>query len=244
MASMCFARRRFFRSAAAVVLGSLLMLLAPSSFAQGISVRIGIIGSGKLGGTVGALWVQAGHEVLFSSRHPEELKEMAAKLGPKAHTGTVAEAIAYSDVLLLAVPYGALPDIGRDYGQALAGKIIIDASNPVARRDGAAAEEALAKGIGATSQKYLPGTRYVRAFNPVGTGALERENHRAANPIGMPVAGDDEPALVIATQLVRDAGFVPVVVPLSRANEIAPGTPLFGKASTVDEWRQYLRITQ
>jgi 8-hydroxy-5-deazaflavin:NADPH oxidoreductase len=247
--SLGLSRRRFVQlSAAGIVLGPLLMPQSQSASAQvkqaASPMKIGIVGSGRLGGTVGALWVKAGHEVMFSSRHPEELKEMAGKLGPRARVGTVPEAIAFGDVILLAVPYSALPQIGRENASALAGKILLDASNPVVRRDGQVAEEAMANGIGATSLKYLPGTRYVRAFNPVGTAALERESHRAGAPIGMPVAGDDAQAVKTATQLVRDAGFEPVVVPLARASDFAPGTPIFGKATPVDELRKYLGTTR
>jgi predicted dinucleotide-binding enzyme len=177
---------------------------------------------------------------MFSSRHPEELKDTLTKLGPRAHVGSVADAMTFGDVILLAVPYSALPQIGRDNAAALKGKIVVDASNPVVRRDGQVAEEAMTNGIGATSLKYLAGSRYVRAFNPVGTAALEHESHRAGTPIGMPVAGDDPAAVKVATQLVRDAGFEPVVVPLARASEFAPGTPIFGKPTPVDELRKYL----
>jgi predicted dinucleotide-binding enzyme len=210
------------------------------AMAAATPMKIGIIGSGNVGGTVGTLWVKAGHEVMFSSRHPDELKDMAAKLGPRAHVGSVADAAAFGEVIFLAVPYGALPQIGRDNAKSLAGKVLIDASNPIARRDGAVAEEAMAKGIGATSMKYLPGTRYVRAFNPVGAGALARESHRSGTPIGMPLAGDDAQALAVAAQLIRDAGFEPVTVPLARAMDFAPGTPLFGRATPVDELRKEL----
>jgi predicted dinucleotide-binding enzyme len=242
-------RRGFLQfCAGALMLGPLFGQQSSFVFAQmkptSSPMKIGIIGSGRLGGTVGAIWVKAGHEVMFSSRNPEKLKDMAAKLGPRAHVGTVPEAIAFSNVILLAVPYAALPDVGREFGVLLAGKFIIDASNPVVRRDGAIAEEALAKGIGATSLKYLPGTRYVRAFNPVGFKLLEAEGFRAGTPAGMPVAGDDAQAIAIATQLVRDVGFEPVVVPLARANDFAPGTPLYGKASSVDEWRKYLGVAR
>ena len=242
-------RRRFLQlSAGGLILGPLLGQQSTLVFAQmkptPSPMKIGVVGSGRLGGTVGALWVKAGHEIMFSSRNPETLTGMAANLGPRARVGTVAEAIAFSEVILLAVPYAALPDVGREHGGALAGKFIIDASNPVVRRDGAIAEEALANGIGATSLKYLPGTRYVRAFNPVGSAALRSEGFRAGTPVGMPIAGDDAQAIAIATQLVRDAGFEPVVVPLARANTFAPGTQFYGKAVPVDEWRKYLGISQ
>ena len=205
-------------------------------------LRIGIIGSGNVGATVGELWVKAGHEVLFSSRHPEQLKELASRLGPRAHAGTVAEAAAFGPVVFLAVPYSALPEIGRDNAKALAGKVLLDASNPIVRRDGPVAEEAMANGIAATSMKYLPGVRYVRAFNPVGAGELRRQAHRAGTPIGMPVAGDDADALKVAAALVREAGFEPVIVPLARALAFAPGTALFGRAVPADELRERLGV--
>ena len=234
-------RRRFMAISTACLIGAAAI---PAAFAQGkptaTPLKIGIIGSGNVGSAVGELWVGAGHEVMFSSRHPETLKEMAAKLGPKARVGTVAEAAAFGTVVFLAVPYSALPEIGRDNAKALAGKVLIDASNPIARRDGAVAEEAMASGIGPTSLKYLPGVRYVRAFNPVGAGQLRHLAHRAGTPIGMPVAGDDAQAVKTATRLVRDAGFEPVVVPLSRAMAFAPGTPIFGVPTPADELRKTL----
>jgi predicted dinucleotide-binding enzyme len=237
-------RRRFIQRASGIVLAPLLMQHARSASAQtkmtATPMKIGIVGSGNVGGTVGSLWVKAGHEVMFSSRHPEQLKDMAAKLGPRARVGTVQESVAFGDVIFLAVPYSALPEIGRDNAAGLKGKVLIDASNPIARRDGAVAEEAMSNGIGQTSLKYLPGVRYVRAFNPVGTGQLERESHRQGTPLGMPIAGDDAQAVKIASQLVRDAGFEPVAVPLARAVDFAPGTPLFGKGLPVDELRARL----
>src|SRR4051812_13168806 len=79
-------------------------------------LKIGVIGSGNIGATVGALWVKAGHQVLFSSRNPEKLKELVEGLGPLARAGTVQEALSFGDVVLLGVPYGAYPQIGKDYG--------------------------------------------------------------------------------------------------------------------------------
>src|SRR5688572_5779593 len=72
-------------------------------------MRIGVIGAGSLGGTVGSLLVKAGHEVKFSSRHPEELEAMARELGSRASVGTAREAAEFGTVLLFAVPYDALP---------------------------------------------------------------------------------------------------------------------------------------
>lgn len=210
----------------------------------GAAMKIGIVGSGRIGGSVGARWVKAGHEVLFSSRHPEELKGLVEPLGPRARVGTVREAISFGNVVFIAVPYAALPQIGRENAAELSGKIVIDACNPIAARDGEVAQEAMANGIGPTSQKYLPGTRLVRAFNPVPYRNFEGDASSEGEKIGMPVAGDDPEAVKVAVQFVRDAGAEPVVLPLARAMEFAPGTPLFAKAFPVGELRKRLGMAQ
>src|SRR5580700_11441944 len=99
-------------------------------------LKIGIIGSGHIGSTIGSLWVKAGHPVMFSSRHPEELAPLVQELGALAKSGAVADAITFGDVVFIAVPYGAYPQIGKDYGSQLSGKVVLDAGNAVARRDG------------------------------------------------------------------------------------------------------------
>src|SRR6185295_13824115 len=133
------------RRRAIVVAGSAFALVALArpgrGLAQGTKLRIGTIGAGRIGGTVGGLWVRAGHPVMFSSKDASEGKALAEKLGPLARAGSVDEAIAFGDVIFLAVPYGAMPAIGRDHGAALKGKIVLDAGNAVASRDGAIADE-------------------------------------------------------------------------------------------------------
>src|SRR5262249_43637455 len=133
-------------------------------------------------------------------------------LGPLARNGTVAQAVAFGDALFLAVPYGALPQLGRDYGGALQGKIVLDACNAVPARDGGIAHEVESQGGGITSQKYLPGTHLVRAFNTLSYTIFVHEANRPDPKLAIPIAGDDGEALAIAAGLVRDAGFEPVVV--------------------------------
>ncbi|MBX6327830.1 MAG: NAD(P)-binding domain-containing protein [Pseudolabrys sp.] len=225
----------------------LAVVTRPSSLlAQtGNKLRIGIIGSGKIGGTIGGLWVKAGHPVLFSSRHPEALKELAAGLGPLAQTGTVAQAIQFGDVIFIAVPYGALPQIGRDYASALKNKIVLDACNAVAARDGAIADEVEQNGIGVTSQKYLAGTRLVRAFNTISYAIFAREANRPAPRLAVPIAGDDPEAVQVAAALVRDAGFDPVVVgKLVDARRFQRGNPGYGQPVGADELRKKLNLPQ
>lgn len=130
-------------------------------------MHIGIIGAGWLGGTVGRQWVKAGHEVLFSSRHPDHFKSLTRDLGPRAMSGTVAEAAAFGPVVLIAVPYGALPQIGREHGAALKGKIVLDACNPYPPDPDSLIREVEAQGVALHSASLLPGARMVRAFSAV-----------------------------------------------------------------------------
>jgi len=205
--------------------------------------KIGIIGTGHIGGALATLWVGAGHEVLMSSRHPQELQALAHSLGPRAHVGTPREAATFGEVVLISVPYAALPQIGRDLKSELAGKIVLDTGNPYPERDGPMALEARRKGTGVASAEYLPGVRLVRAFNAINSGDLRSEAHRKGAPIAIPIAGDDAQALQVAEQLVRDAGFAPVVVgPLSRAREFDVGTPVYTRLMTEPQLRQALGL--
>src|SRR5690606_11096640 len=117
----------------------------------------------------------------------------------------------------------ALPDIGRDSAAALKGKVVLNASNPIAVRDGEMAAAAREKGVDKADQEYLPGTRLLRAFNSTGAGRFASEAHKNGEKLGVAIAGDDADAMKIAAHLVLDAGFEPVPVPLVRATEFAPG---------------------
>jgi 8-hydroxy-5-deazaflavin:NADPH oxidoreductase len=204
--------------------------------------RIGVIGSGNIGGTVGTLWVKAGHPVLFSSRHPENLKQLVDGLGPRARAGTVREALSFGEIIFIAVPYGAYPQIGKDYAREFSGKIVLDAGNAVLRRDGEIANEARARGIGITSAKYLAGARVVRAFNTMNYRTLASNAHRPGARMAIPIAGDDKEALDLAQTLVRNAGFDPVVIgPLESARLFAQGGPLYGQEITAREMERRLK---
>jgi len=226
----------------ALVLGA---ALKPVSLrAQGSSPsRIGVIGSGHVGGTIGGLWIKKGHPVTFSSRHPEELKSMVAELGSLAHAGPVEEAIAFGDVLFIAVPYGAIPQIGKDYSAAMKGKVMLDACNAVSARDGAIADEVEQNGIGVTSQKYFPGVRIVRAFNTMSYMIFAREAHRPDPKLAIPIAGDDPQAMEVAAGLVREAGFDPVVIgKLADARRFQRGQPGYGQPVSAAELKQKLSL--
>jgi predicted dinucleotide-binding enzyme len=238
-------RRALVGAAGALILQAVLQpTTASGQTAPTAKLKIGVIGAGHFGGTIGGLWIKAGHPVFLSSRHPEELQELVARLGPLAQAGTVDQAIAFGDVVFIAVPYGALPQIGKDYGKSLAGKIVLDADNAVASRDGAIADEVERNGIGVTSQKYLPGARLVRAFNTLSYTIFEREANRPAPRLAVPIAGDDQEAVQVAAQLVRDAGFDPVKVGrLADASRFQRGAPGYGQNVSAAELRQKLSLT-
>jgi 8-hydroxy-5-deazaflavin:NADPH oxidoreductase len=240
-------RRRMLRAACAVAAS--LALGAVPGVGQGADaastpLKIGVIGSGRVGGTVGELWAKAGHEVMFSSLDLAHDKELAAKVGGKARAGTPAEAAAFGDVLLVSVPYKALPQLGRDLAASLKGKVVLDTSNPIAARDGDMAVAAREKGTGVASPEFLPGARLVRAFNEVGYQSMRSEAHRTGDKVAIPLAADDKQALQVAIGLVKDAGFDPVVVGgLASAKKFDVGSPVFGKPLTAAELRKALGLT-
>ncbi len=206
-------------------------------------LRIGIVGAGKIGGALATHWVKAGHEVLLSSRHPEELKGLAEQLGPRARVGTPKEAAEFGEVVLVSVPYHAMPQVGRDLAGVWKGKIVLDTGNPYPSRDGKMAEDARSRGTGVTSPEYLPGVRLVRAFNAINHGDLVREANRAGEKFAIPLAGDDAQALAVAQRLVRDAGFDPVVVgPLSQAKEFDVGSKVYTRLLTAAQLREALGL--
>jgi predicted dinucleotide-binding enzyme len=234
-------RRRFLLTTGAAAAGIAVAGLRVG--AQSAPMRIGIIGSGRQGGAIGLQWAKAGHEILFSSRNPGELADLVARAGPKAKAGLPQDAAAFGDVILIAVPYGALPQIGRDYAPLMKGKVVIDVGNPRADRDGPMATEALAKGTGVASAEYLPGVRLVRALNALSFVQVEREAHRAGEKLGIPIAGDDPEAVATVVRLVEDAGFDPVVVgPLARAREFDAGTPVYVKGLTAAQLKAALKL--
>ena len=206
-------------------------------------MKIGFIGSGNIGGAIGELLARAGHEVLFSSRNPDGLKPLVARVGPRSRAGTPKEAIAFGDVVFIGVPYSSMPQIGQDYARDLKGKIVLDAGNPSVRRDGPIAEAAVAKGAGLATAEHLPGARVVRAFNQLNFKVFMSEAHRAGARVAVPLASDDSEALAVASRLVTDAGFEPVVVGrLAAGKSFDSSQPIFLKALTARELRETLKL--
>jgi len=214
---------------------------APTHAAE--PMKIGIVGAGKMGGALAELWAKAGHEVMISSRHPDELKAQAQAIGPNVHVGTVREAAAFGPVVLIAMPYGQWPQISEEIKSQTVGKTVMDLTNPYPDRDGPMAEQARKESTGVANPKYLPGAHLVRAFNSIIWTDLRNQAHRAGEPAAIAVAGDDEHAVAVTSQLVRDAGFEPVVVGrLSTARSFDVGTPVYVKVLTAAQLRQQLGL--
>lgn len=206
-------------------------------------MRIGVIGAGWLGGTVGRLWVKAGHQVMFSSRNPDSLKSMARELGPRASVGLPKAAAEFGTVLLLAVPFEALPQVGRDLRSAYQGKIVLDSTNPWGTNSADIYREARELGVAQTVVKYMPGARLVRAFSSVDATVVEASASGRGERIGMPIASDDAEAIKVAEKLVRDAGCDPVVVgDLAAAASFQPGSPGFRAHMSAPALRRLLRV--
>jgi predicted dinucleotide-binding enzyme len=222
---------------------ALALTAAAPVLAQKKPMKIGVIGSGRIGSTIGGLWVKAGHEVMFSDRDPEAVKRAIADLGPRAKSGTVQEAVAFGDVVLIAVPYGALPAIQQQVGNQLKGKVVMDPNNPVPARDGEMAAQAKEKGAAISTAALLPGVKTVRSFNSWGYATMAREANRPAPRMALPVAADDPEAMRIGMRLVADAGFDPVNAgSLAASKAFDLGSSVSGKVMTVDELKKALSL--
>lgn len=201
-------------------------------------MKIGILGSGNIGGRLGVQWAKAGHDVVFSSRHPEKLTQLIDATGSKARAATPSEAAAHGELILLAVPYWMLDDVLQSAG-ALDGKIIIDATNPYTRdfKGWAVPDDTTAL---AELQKRLPSARVVKAFNSMAANVLSEQAHRQA-PYVVFLSGDDAGAKRVVADLIRETGFDPY--DLGGGAQAAlhePRGPLYTKSLTRAEADQVL----
>jgi hypothetical protein len=207
-------------------------------------MKIGIIGSGAIGGILGKLWAQAGHEVLFSSRHPEKLSSLVAQAGSHSRAGTVAEAAEFGDVILLAVNYGTLDEALRAANGKLDDKIVIDATNPL-QRAAHGIERVIPQGVtaGRVMAQHLPSAHIVKAFTTVYAPYLGSEAHRQSDLLAIAMAGDNQAAKETVAQLIKDAGYLPVDIgTLDQSAPLDPGGVLWNSAITEAELRQRLNV--
>jgi predicted dinucleotide-binding enzyme len=203
-------------------------------------MKIGIIGSGSVGTALTRGFRSGGHEVVVAnSRGPRTLTELAAETGARA--ASVEDAIRDGDVVALAVPLKAVPDLPvDDFG----GKLVLDVTNYYPRRDGTI--EALESGTPSSRwvAQHLPGAVVVKAFNTIAMGSLATKGRPAGAPdrVALPVAGDDEQAKRTVTGLVDELGFDTVDAGgLDDSWRQQPGTPVPGRDLDADGVRSALR---
>lgn len=190
-------------------------------------MKIGIIGSGHIGGTLTRRFQDLGHDVtVANSRGPETLNGLARETGATA--GTVEEAAA-GDVVVIAIPVRAVPDLPAE---AFRDKVVVDANNYYPQRDGHI-DPLDDKSL--TSSRWtaerLPGAKVVKVFNNIKSGHLLSHGRPAGDPgrIALPVAGDDEDAKRTVMSLVDELGFDPVDAgTLDESWRQQPGMPVYG----------------
>ena len=168
-------------------------------------MNIGIIGSGNVGKALGETWLKKGHQVQFSySRDLQKLRAYATELGRSASAGTPDEAVRFGEVVLFAPPWPAVEDALRAAG-SLAGKILIDCTNPL-KPDLSGLAIGHTTSAGEEIARRAPGARVVKAFNTTGAENMKSPqfgSHRAI----MPICGDDAGAKSVVGALAQEAGF-------------------------------------
>ncbi len=181
-------------------------------------MKIGIVGSGRMGAALGELWARAGHAVILSDTMPRaELEALAQRIGHGARAGSVAEAAREAEVILLAVPWSSVRDALAACGP-LAGKIVVDVVNPV-KADFSDLEFGFTTSASEEIARLAAGARVCKALNTIPSPVFHLPQCKVG---GMKVSGfycgDDEEAKAKVAQLVADAGFEPVDCgPLSSA---------------------------
>ncbi|TYB77086.1 NADPH-dependent F420 reductase [Bizionia myxarmorum] len=206
-------------------------------------MKIGIIGSGNIGGNLGKQWAKAGHEVMFSSRHPESLKPLVQESEGNVSAINIKSAFeANADVYLLATPFEAIDELSELYAGEYGNHIIIDATNPYPERDGSMAQNVRDANYNAseyTAMKFNT-AKTIKAFNTIKAEDLESQAFKKFDKLAIPYAAQDEESKLIARQLIQDIGFDPLYVGnLSDTDIMDPEQAIYGKSLTREDL-QYL----
>jgi 8-hydroxy-5-deazaflavin:NADPH oxidoreductase len=183
-------------------------------------MTIGIIGAGNVGGTLGARWAAAGHKVRFASRRPgsDEMKALVARAGANASAGTAEEA-AESEVVVLATPWQATREAVQ--GLALAGKTVVDATNPL-KADLSGLDVGTTSSGAEMVAQWAPGAHVVKAFNTIGFNVMA-DPHFGDRAAALFYCGDDAAAKATVRQLALDLGFNAMDAgPLEQARLLEP----------------------
>lgn len=201
-------------------------------------MKIGIIGAGHIGGTLGGLLVKAGHEVALSnSRGPESLTSFVAQLGKNARATTVEDAATFGDIVILAIPWRKPEAFPPPH--LVAGKIVVDAMNPYG--EGGTIIDLGPSTSSEETAKRLPGCRLVKAFNTIYFKHLqEKGTPKKEERITIYVAGDDEEAKSVVKRLIEEIGFAPFDTGSLHegGRKQQPGSPIYNKPMTLERAKE------
>ncbi|MCT8340285.1 NADPH-dependent F420 reductase [Luteirhabdus pelagi] len=197
-------------------------------------MKIGVIGSGNIGGNLGKHWAKAGHEVMFTSRHPNELNQLVQEAGNNAKAVSLDEAWeAKADVYLLATPFEAIDKLSELYAGEYGGRVIIDATNPYPERDGEMAKEVRESNRNAseyTAMKFNT-AKTAKAFNTIYADHLKDRAFRDTDKLAIPYAAQDQQSKEVTQKLIEDIGFDAVYVgELKDTKAMDPDQKLYGKS--------------
>lgn len=211
-------------------------------------MKIGIIGSGNIGGNLGKHWAQVGYEVLFSSRHPEELGSLVKEAGTNANAMDITQVFeAKADVYLLAMPFKAIDRISELYAGEYADTVIIDATNPYPERDGEMAQKVRDANYNAseyTAMKFST-AKTTKAFNTIKAEHLRDRAFRSQDKLAIPYAAQDEASKAVTRQLIEDIGFDPVYVGnLSDTKIMDPEQAIYGLSVSQKELSEKIHSRQ
>lgn len=185
-------------------------------------MKIGIVGSGNVGGALGSRWAKLGHAVTFGTRDPAgmEKQQLAAKIGAKARTASFADTARDKEVLLLATPWPVTQQVIASLGD-LHGKILIDATNPLLP-DLSGLTVGTTTSAGEQVAGWARGAKVVKAFNTVGANIMENPAFEGHRPV-MFYCGDDADAKQVVAKLITELVFEPVDAgPLTQARVLEP----------------------
>jgi predicted dinucleotide-binding enzyme len=170
-------------------------------------MKIGVIGAGRIGGNCARQAVKAGHEVMLSfARDPSKLEQLADELGDAAQAGSPDEAVQFGEIVILSVPWGAIPTALEQAGD-LTGKIVIDTTNQF----GSGPKPAPGQTAAAFNAGRMPGARYTKSFNTLTSGFQELAAERDGDEkVVQWVCGDDTDAKQVVSRLIEEMGYVPV----------------------------------
>ena len=184
-------------------------------------MKIGILGGGNVGGTLGERWAESGHEIFFGVRNPDaaEMKETIGRCGGRASAGSPEQAAAFSGVIVNALPWpatkSALPALD------LKGKVLLDATNPILP-DFSGLEVGTTSSGGELVAQLAASAMVVKIFNTTGFKNMANPVFQGAK-IPMFYCGDDSAAKSTAAQLAADLGFDPIDAgPLSNSRLLEP----------------------